>query len=213
MLTRQLRRCLQRGWSYARPVTGFWRAWGRRQKQDLLTLAGLAGGALGAHRRRRSRAHARTLVAALLQRALEPLEPRMLMLTLTWDGGTGGTWNASNHNWIEQGQSGDVAWIVGADALFPSAATVNVSGSVTANNVSFTGTGQYTINAVANTSAHVDSAAVSVATGATATINAPASGISEKQGSGTLVLTDYWYAGADVQARHVASGRHVRSGL
>ncbi len=155
MLTRQLRRCLQRGWSYARPVTGFWRAWGRRQKQDLLTLAGLAGGALGAHRRRRSRAHARTLVAAWLQRALEPLEPRMLMLTLTWDGGTGGTWNASNHNWIEQGQSGDVAWIVGADALFPSAATVNVSGSVTANNVSFTGTGQYTINAVANTSAHV----------------------------------------------------------
>ena len=65
--------------------------------------------------------------------------------TLTWNGADGASWKGEN--WLEADGETPSAWIDGANAVFPNAATVTLDGKVTVSNI--TATGALTINGAA----------------------------------------------------------------
>lgn len=57
--------------------------------------------------------------------------------TLTWNGADGASWKGEN--WLEADGETPSAWIDGANAVFPSAATVTLDGAVTVSNITAAG--------------------------------------------------------------------------
>lgn len=67
--------------------------------------------------------------------------------TLTWNGGTSGTWDTSTANWLDESNA-TVAWVNGSSATFKntSALTISVSGAIFAADITGTETGNMTFN-------------------------------------------------------------------
>ena len=128
--------------------------------------------------------------------ALEPLEPRQLLTTLYWDTsataglqGGSGTW-ASGTNWNTQadGNGSRVAWTNGADAVFSAngPGTITISSNVTANSMTFSGTGYVVTSGVLSLSG---SAAITANQNAEiASTVVGTAGLAES-GTGTLILS------------------------
>ena len=70
--------------------------------------------------------------------------PSFAGTTLTWNGGDGASWT-TGENWLD-GETPS-AWVDGANAVFPSAATVTLDGKVTVSNIM--ATGALTVNGAA----------------------------------------------------------------